>query len=135
MKTKIFYFSGTGNSLSVARKIANGIGESEVIAIPNVINKIKNIESETVGFVFPVYGWGLPRIIVDFIKSNAMWLKPCKTGIESVTYNEIEEGKLEQAINWLYTFMGAFAVIDGYGYEFDLMASQQELLAAQQQQE
>ena len=72
---------------------------------------------------------------VDFIKSNAMWLKPCKTGIESVTYNEIEEGKLEEAINWLYTFMGAFAVIDAYGYEFDLMASQQELLAAQQQQE
>lgn len=70
---------------------------------------------------------------VDFIKSAQMWMKPCRKGGKSVTYNEIEEGKLEEAVTWLNTFMSAFWVIDGYGYEFDLMASQQELVAAQQQ--
>ena len=70
-----------------------------------------------------------------FIKSTPMWIKPCKTGMKTVTYNEIEEGKLEEAITWLLRFMGPFGVVDGYGYDFDLMASQQELIAATQQQQ
>ena len=68
----------------------------------------------------------------DFIKSTPMWMKPCKKGLKSVTYNEIEEGKLEEAIQWLGTFMAGFSTIDGYGYKYDIMLSQQEALAAQQ---
>ena len=68
----------------------------------------------------------------DSIKSTAMWLKPDKKGGKTVAYNEIEEGKLEEALTWLNNFMQGFWVIDGYGYEYDFMLSQQETLAAQQ---
>lgn len=67
MITKIFYYSGTGNSLSVARKIAVGLETAELVSIPKVINEDINTEADAVGFVFPVYGWGLPQIVKDFI--------------------------------------------------------------------
>ncbi|MHA2400973.1 MAG: hypothetical protein ACXADU_19060 [Promethearchaeota archaeon] len=68
----------------------------------------------------------------DYIKSAQMWLKPCKKGWKSVTYNEVEQGKLEEGLLYLATFMNAFISIKGYGYKFDLMVSQQEALAGQQ---
>ena len=68
----------------------------------------------------------------DFIKSNPMWMAPCKKGFKSVTYHEIEQGKLEEALLYLTNFMSGFNIIEGYGYKFDLMVSQQEMLAAQQ---
>lgn len=67
MSTKIFYFSGTGNSLSVARKIAGGLEEAELVSIPKVMNGDIDTTAEAVGFVFPVYGWGLPRIVENFV--------------------------------------------------------------------
>ncbi|MFX1344610.1 MAG: hypothetical protein ACFFAI_05860 [Promethearchaeota archaeon] len=70
----------------------------------------------------------------DAIKSTPMWLKPCKKGWKSVTYNEIEQGKLEEALTYLSTFMTAFGSIEGYGFKFDLMVSQQEVIASTQQQ-
>ena len=68
MKTKIFYFTGTGNSLSVARDIGNELEDAELVSIPGVVNG--NIESDdpAVGIVFPVYMWGMPNMVVDFIQ-------------------------------------------------------------------
>lgn len=68
----------------------------------------------------------------EYLKSARMWLKPCKKGWKSVTYNEVEQGKLEDGLNYLSIFMGAFVQIEGYGFKFDLMVSQQEALASQQ---
>ncbi len=66
MITKIFYFSTTGNSLYVARTIAGKLGETEIISIPKVIKGQINTDSESVGIIFPVYAWGLPRIVAEF---------------------------------------------------------------------
>lgn len=69
----IFYFSGTGNSLYVAKRIANHIGD-ELIGITvdennsNVVNEYSLKENETLGFVFPVYAWGAPKIVVEFLE-------------------------------------------------------------------
>lgn len=68
METKIFYFSATGNSLSVARSIAHGLGEAELISIPKVMQNHVDTVVPKLGLVFPVYVWGLPRIVVDFVK-------------------------------------------------------------------
>jgi ferredoxin len=67
MQTKIFYFSGTGNSLFVARNIASGLEDVELVSIPNIINGKVDTTAEAIGFVFPVYGWGLPQIVEDFV--------------------------------------------------------------------
>lgn len=68
MKTKIFYFSGTGNSLTVARDLAAELGDSEVINIAKVIDQDIKLDCDNVGLVFPVYIWGPPLIVTRFIK-------------------------------------------------------------------
>lgn len=67
MNTKIYYFSGTGNSLYVARKLSEEIGDSELISIPQVVGQ-QQIEGETIGIVCPIYMYNLPYIVIDFIR-------------------------------------------------------------------
>ena len=61
----IFYFSGTGNSLQIAEDIAAGLGETELIPISD-FDLDTEVASQRVGIVFPVYFWGLPRILAEF---------------------------------------------------------------------
>ncbi|MBI4982768.1 MAG: flavodoxin family protein [Candidatus Omnitrophica bacterium] len=69
MKNKLFYFSGTGNSLKVARDLADALGDAEIIPIPNVMAKDNMIiDSESIGIIFPVYMFGMPLIVHEFIK-------------------------------------------------------------------
>ena len=74
MKTKIFYFTGTGNSLAVAKDIANELEDSELISIPAVINGEIESNSSSIGLVFPVYMWGIPNMVVNFV--NKLNLTP-----------------------------------------------------------
>ena len=70
----IFYFSGTGNSAWVARQLAEGQNE-ELFSIAVEIDKNKEYklrEGEKVGFVFPVYAWGPPEIVLRFIRRLKM---------------------------------------------------------------
>jgi len=69
METTIFYFSATGNSLSLSRNLSNKLGNCEVVSIAKAIqNDRVKINSAKVGFVFPVYAWGVPRIVEEFIQ-------------------------------------------------------------------
>ncbi len=66
----IFYFSGTGNSLYVAQKLHENDG-SELIDMADALStkrfnyKIK--DDEKIGFVFPVYFYGLPNLVAEFV--------------------------------------------------------------------
>ena len=68
--TKIYCFSGTGNSLWSAKKIKEAIGgESEIINIGSEVSKSEiKIEADTVIFVFPSYAYGLPMAVHRFAK-------------------------------------------------------------------
>ncbi|MDR3551616.1 MAG: EFR1 family ferrodoxin [Clostridia bacterium] len=68
----IFYFSGTGNSLHAARTIpqAQGVG---FLPIAKEFDKKEDAfeftlaDGELLGFVFPVYAWAPPKMVLDFI--------------------------------------------------------------------
>ncbi|MCD8165343.1 MAG: EFR1 family ferrodoxin [Bacteroides sp.] len=66
----IFYFSATGNSLQVAKAIARA-QEEELISVTECFKKgtfeFTLRQDEKIGFVFPVYFYGLPTIITQFI--------------------------------------------------------------------
>ena len=69
MRTTIYYFSGTGNSLSVARKLAERIGNCELVPIAKTLEQTNIVaETEMVGLLFPVYYWGMPKIVEDFVE-------------------------------------------------------------------
>lgn len=61
----IYYFSGTGNSRFIAYELAKRLNEECVD-----ITKIEHPElSEGIcGFVFPVYSWGVPPIVLRFVR-------------------------------------------------------------------
>jgi len=69
VSTEIYYFSGTGNSLAVARDIAGKLN-GKLISIPSVIGRESiRTDSDVIGIVFPVYYVGLrylPLIVQRF---------------------------------------------------------------------
>ena len=66
MKHRIFYFTGTGNSLMVAKKIAEALGNTEVLSIAHLQNDTPDRSFDTLGIVFPVYWGGLPLKVLEF---------------------------------------------------------------------
>ena len=75
MFTDIYYFSGTGNSLYVARELQNRIPDSRLIPIVALLNRRskktnKNIETtaKTIGIVFPCHGLTIPIPVKKFLK-------------------------------------------------------------------
>jgi len=70
----IFYFTGTGNSYYVAKKIAEKQSE-RLISIAAEMDKPEREhlyeakENELIGFVYPIYAWGAPQIVLDFISN------------------------------------------------------------------
>ncbi len=65
----IFYFSGTGNSRWVAQQLAAQLQES-LVAMADDASLIKRYElkaDERVVFVFPVYAWAPPTLVLEFI--------------------------------------------------------------------
>ncbi len=61
MKTKIFYFSITGNSLYVARAIAGILSETELLSIPKVINAPIESDSDSIGINISSLCMGSPQ--------------------------------------------------------------------------
>lgn len=64
----IYYFSGTGNSRSVAAHLSKLINES-LKFIPLTKGSEEIVSGESIGFVFPVYSWGVSPFVLEFIKS------------------------------------------------------------------
>ncbi|RCX14378.1 4Fe-4S dicluster protein [Anaerobacterium chartisolvens] len=66
-KNIIFYFSGTGNSLKVAKDVAAAIEDCEIISMGKS-HKLSGIY-ERIGFVYPMYAGGMPIVVERFIKA------------------------------------------------------------------
>lgn len=60
----IFYFTGTGNSLYIAKQIAEN-----PMSIPKIIGqKSMNFFADSIGIVAPVYGHEVPAMVKDFLR-------------------------------------------------------------------
>ena len=67
----IFYFSATGNSKYAAERIASAAGDRTVFLRDAVRGRSYRYDvsrEERIGFVFPVYFWGLPSILRFFVE-------------------------------------------------------------------
>jgi ferredoxin len=60
----IYYFSGTGNSRYVAEQLGKEL--TEEVAFMSLENA-GELRGNSIGLVFPVYSWGVPPIVLDFI--------------------------------------------------------------------
>lgn len=63
----VFYFTGTGNSLYIAKQI-----ETNPISIPQIIHEEKQeYFADSIGIAAPVYGHEVPQMVRDFMKKAA----------------------------------------------------------------
>lgn len=69
----IFYFTGTGNSLQAAKSIAEH-NNGKLVSIASAINSDVDCyeydleDKEIIGFVFPIYAWAPPQMVMQFIE-------------------------------------------------------------------
>lgn len=68
----IFYFSGTGNSEGIAREMAHRLNDQAVNIINADPQTYSFAEEDIVGFVFPVYAYVAPEVMLKF----ASWINP-----------------------------------------------------------
>ena len=60
----VFYFTGTGNSLYIAKQI-----EKDPVSIPQVMRKDPlEFSAENIGVVAPVYGHEVPPMVKEFLR-------------------------------------------------------------------
>lgn len=70
-KRIIFYFTGTGNCLYVARQI--GGDGAMLLSIPQVMKQGElNFEADEIGLVYPIYGHMPPNMVRKFIKRHGL---------------------------------------------------------------
>ena len=70
----ILYFSGTGNSEYIARRIAKATGDE----ILSLTERIRNgnaaaVRTERLVFVTPTYGWRIPRLVEKWIDETEFY--------------------------------------------------------------
>lgn len=65
---EIYYFSATGNSLVVARSLADSLGAKLLPIVPFLKTAEVKTEAEAVGLVFPIYDFKVPPVVEAFVK-------------------------------------------------------------------
>ncbi len=116
---KIFYFTGTGNSLYVAKEIG-----SEIHSIPKLLKEGKReFEDEAIGFVCPCYGFGLPRSVIDFMEkskfqANYYFAVMTYGNMAAAGLNHIEQIGAKAGIKFNYT--NEILMVDNYLPLFDI---------------
>ena len=88
----IFYFSGTGNTKWAASKLAAATREDLISVAPymradesshNLAEPFILKENERLGFVFPVHGWRVPKLVREFISKMKIHREPSDASAEN----------------------------------------------------
>lgn len=93
MSYTIFCFTGTGNSLYLAKRLEMNLGNANIISMANHAN-IKDVggSHNPIGFVFPSYFGNLPRIVKNYIERLSILPDTWIFGI--VTMGAMGEGSI-----------------------------------------
>jgi ferredoxin len=97
-RTTLYYFTGTGNSLAVARAIAAGLGGATLIPIASLDRTARiTVPTEKVGIVCPVYFYTVPLIVrevlarLDLSKVRYTFLVLTMGGLPGLAVEHAEE--------------------------------------------
>lgn len=72
MKTAIYYFSATGNSLYAAKFLKDTLN-AEIFSIPKMLRENNfTADAEKIGFIFPQHYFGLPMLVEEFVRKLEM---------------------------------------------------------------
>ena len=131
-KRIVFYFTGSGNSLYVAKHLSE-----KPISIPQVLkNGPMEFEADEIGLVFPDYQGKAPNIVQEFaqkvkLKANYMF-SVITYGLDNCLVTELWAEYAKQ-YGWNFDYINVVLMQDVYLDMFD--QDQQRLLAAEKDEE
>lgn len=115
----LFYFTGTGNSLYIAKQL-----DENIVSIPQIIDKDKlSFEADVIGIVCPVYCHKPPKMVIEFLKKaelKADYIYAVLTygnrhcGAAENTYNLAKENGIE------IDYIANLLMVDNYLPVFDM---------------
>lgn len=122
----IYYFSGTGNSEWVAKKLAN-LTDDMVESIPALMKDgptaVVATAQSKIGLVFPIYAWGVPEMVERFakgisIQGNVYAYAVCTCGDEA--------GNAVKKLHSVFPYTSAWSVVmpNNYIPMFDVDSDQ-----------
>lgn len=108
----IYYFSGTGNSQWIAQQLASLTNDRAVNLAPMIENKvcIETVSAgpgERIGLVFPIYAWGAPKIVDEFVA--ALTVDPTAYAYAVCTCGD-DAGLAMQALRKRYPWKAAWSI-------------------------
>lgn len=126
----IYYFSGEGNTKYAAKKIGSTIGEIPHF-IPLEDPRKQKIEGQSVGFMFPIYSWGVPQPVLKFIellpdsffqdikKANLPVWMVCTCGDETgnapeMFYESLEKRGINTMGAWSLIMPNTYVLLPGF---------------------
>lgn len=80
----IYYFTGTGNSRLVAQQLAKHTHDQTVDMAKTELLLPLPVDATSLGFVIPVYAWGLPLFVETFLQETFPSLLPSDHHIKYV---------------------------------------------------
>ncbi|MEG0593056.1 MAG: EFR1 family ferrodoxin, partial [Coprobacillus sp.] len=115
----IFYFTGTGNSLFVARQFGENL-----VSIPQVINQDHlEFEDDEIGIVWPIYAGEPPKMVLEFLKKATfktdylyMILTYGKDATDAPEFIDAKSEELGIHIDYIHTVF----MVDNYLPSFDM---------------
>lgn len=63
----MYVYSGTGNTLHLAERLSESIGEHEIHNMVELMDKDVNADGDTVGIFYPVHAFGAPVVVHRFL--------------------------------------------------------------------
>ena len=124
-KRIIFYFTGTGNCLYVARQLAKVNDENtELLSIPQMMKqKRTDFEADEIGIVYPIYGHMPPYMVRQFIQRahlKADYLFAILTfGARKCNAVEIWDGIARKA-GYHFDYINTLMMVDNWLPNFDM---------------
>lgn len=115
----IFYFTSTGNCLAVAKRIGGNL-----ISIPQVVDGDKlHFEDDVIGVVYPIYGFGMPKIVKKFMekvtwKANYVFIIGTFGNMEAAAMMDVQN--LMRRRGQQVDYAKALLMVDNYLPGFDM---------------
>lgn len=115
----VFYFTGTGNSLYVAKSL-----DENIISIPKIMNSPqRDFSDERIGIVSPIYGHEMPKMVKEFIsqaKFYTDYLYVVLTyGARYANAVELAENELDKS-NHNLKYIKTILMVDNFLPVFDM---------------
>lgn len=123
---EVYYFSGTGNSLQIARKLAERLPNAKLIPIISCLG-MERIETkgDAVGIVFPLHAFTLPVPVRSFLKradlasAGYIFAAATKGGSPGIAYQDLNKmlRKKGKTLNAYFEFKAANNLIVMHGLD------------------